>query len=247
MDTDETVALGRQALKEGRWNDALAAFGTVLAIEERPEAVQGHADALWWLGDAAGCLKGMERAYTIFRESGDMLQAVTMCLWLAGVQLKSMGNRAACRGWIATAGRLAEQADLSMMSGWLKWARSMESTDPATSHEYARDALDVARQTGDRDLELCALSELGKALVGMGHISEGMAMIDEAMAAAMGGESPNLDTVVTTCCSMMGACDEAADLARIAEWCRAADRFMQTYGSPFLFADCRLRYGSVLL
>lgn len=247
MDTDEAVVRGQLALKEGRWTDARATFEAVLALEERPDAVQGLGDALWWLGDAGGCLQAMERAYSIFRESGEVGPAIFICLGLCGVQLKSMGNRAACRGWISTAERLADQAGFREMTGWLLWARSMESTDPNAALDYAQRSLEIAGQAGDRDLELCAMSEAGKALVGLGRVPEGMALIDEAMAGAMGGEAEGLDAVVATCCSMMGACDQAADLERVAEWCRAADRFMQTYGSPFLFADCRLRYGSVLL
>lgn len=134
-----------------------------------------------------------------------------------------------------------------MMQGWIKWARSAEAIDPTVAADLAREALVCARELGDRDLELSAMSELGKAYVGLGMREEGMQLIDEAMAAAMGEEARSLDTVVVTCCSMMGACDQAADLDRVVHWCRAADQFMKTYGSPFLFADCRLRYGSVLL
>lgn len=37
------------------------------------------------------------------------------------------------------------------------------------------------------------------------------------------------------------------DLQRATEWCRAADRFMETYGCPFLQARCRAHYGRVLV
>jgi DNA-binding CsgD family transcriptional regulator len=244
---DEAIARGHEALKQGRWDDARAEFEAVLATEERPEAAQGLGDALWWLGDASGCLRMTERAYTIYRESGADEEAATMCLWISALQLKSLGNKAACSGWIATGARIVERAGLDMLQGWILWARSSESVDPVQAENLAVKAIARAREYGDRDLELCAMSELGKALVTLGREAEGMALIDEAMAAAMGGESQSLDTVVATCCSMMGACDQAADLERVAQWCRAADRFMETYGSPFLFADCRLRYGSVLL
>jgi tetratricopeptide (TPR) repeat protein len=45
---------------------------------------------------------------------------------------------------------------------------------------------------------------------------------------------------------MVTACDELADLDRLAEWVAASDRFLAKYGSPFLFADCRWHYGSAL-
>ena len=67
------------------------------------------------------------------------------------------------------------------------------------------------------------------------------------MAAALAGERSNLDTVVYTCCDMLNACELASDLERAAQWCRVADEFVDNYGCPFLYAECRLYYGSVLL
>ncbi|HVL51624.1 MAG TPA: response regulator transcription factor [Actinomycetota bacterium] len=247
MAIEEAIARGQSSLKQGRWDDARSHFEDALRMEERPEAVQGLADALWWLGDASGSLRAMERAYAIYRQAGADLESAIMCLWIAGTHLKSFGSRAACSGWIARADRIVEQADLQVLKGWMSWSRSFEATDPAVARAHAEQSLAAAREQGDRDLELCALAELGKALVGLGQERDGMALIDEAMVAAMGGEPGSLDTVVVTCCSMMGACDLAADLGRVVEWCRAADGFMQTFGSPFLYADCRLRYGGVLL
>jgi len=66
------------------------------------------------------------------------------------------------------------------------------------------------------------------------------------MAAALAGERSNLDTVVYTCCDMLNACELASDLERAAQWCRVADEFVDSYGCPFLYAECRLYYGSVL-
>lgn len=246
MSAEEALTRGQQALKQGRWADARSEFESVLAVEDRVEAVQGLGDALWWLGDAPGCLEAMERCYTMYREAGAEFEAALMCLWLAGTQLKCFGNKVACSGWISTGARIVEQGGVEMLKGWICWARSEEAAEPSAAAGWAEKSLALAREQDDRDLELCALAELGKALVGMGRAEEGMALIDEAMAGALGGESQSLDTVVIACCSMMGACDQAADLDRVAEWCRAADKFMKIYGSPFLFADCRMRYGSVL-
>ena len=91
------------------------------------------------------------------------------------------------------------------------------------------------------------MSQLGVIRVGQGHLAEGFALIDEAMAAALAGERSNLDTVVYACCDMLNACELASDLERAAQWCRVADEFVDTYGCPFLYAECRLYYGSVLV
>jgi DNA-binding CsgD family transcriptional regulator len=244
---EETVVQGQEALKAGRWDQARACFERVLLEEDSVEALLGLADAQWWLGDAHSCVKNMERAYSTLREAGALPEAAAAALWLSGIYFKSLGNRPASNGWTSRAARIIEELDDPPLRGWLCWARAAESIDPSVSLDWAQQALAAGRDLGDRDLELCSLSELGRAYVGLGRVQEGMSMVDEAMAAALGGESGSLDTVVATCCSMMVACDLAADLKRIAQWCSAADEFMQTYGSPFLFADCRLRYGSVLL
>ena len=54
----------------------------------------------------------------------------------------------------------------------------------------------------------------------------GFALIDEATAAALGGECATLDTVVYTCCDMLHACELANDMERAAQWCRVADDFV---------------------
>ena len=66
------------------------------------------------------------------------------------------------------------------------------------------------------------------------------------MAAALAGECSTLDTVVYTCCDMLNACELASDVERATQWCQAADDFVETYGCPFLYAECRISYGSVL-
>jgi ATP/maltotriose-dependent transcriptional regulator MalT len=45
---------------------------------------------------------------------------------------------------------------------------------------------------------------------------------------------------------MLNACELASDVARAAQWCQVADDFVERYGSPFLYAECRIYYGSVL-
>jgi ATP/maltotriose-dependent transcriptional regulator MalT len=72
-------------------------------------------------------------------------------------------------------------------------------------------------------------------------------MLDEAMAGTLGGEFRRLDTVVFATCSMLAACHLTGDLDRATKWCRVADEFMKTYGSPFLYARCRTHYGGVLV
>jgi hypothetical protein len=78
--------------------------------------------------------------------------------------------------------------------GWLDLARSERSGDSSESAALADAALEIALATGDADLELRALAQLGLAEVGLGRVDRGLGRLDEAMAAAMSGEAATLET-----------------------------------------------------
>ena len=105
----------------------------------------------------------------------------------------------------------------------------------------------MARETNDADLDVCARSELGSVLVELGRTREGAALLDEAMAGALGGEVQNLDAVVLASCRTITSCSRAADVKRATQWIRAATRFNEKYGSPHLYTTCRIHYARVLL
>jgi DNA-binding NarL/FixJ family response regulator len=46
---------------------------------------------------------------------------------------------------------------------------------------------------------------------------------------------------------MISSCAGCAEFERALQWVRAADRFTERFGCPFLYAYCRTHYGSVLL
>jgi hypothetical protein len=46
---------------------------------------------------------------------------------------------------------------------------------------------------------------------------------------------------------MLNACELAVDVRRAAQWCDVADGFIETYGCPFLYPECRLLYDGVLV
>jgi DNA-binding CsgD family transcriptional regulator len=134
------------------------------------------------------------------------------------------------------------------MEGWVLLGRAAldnDAGDPAVAHGLAVRARELAHRFGDADLELCALSQMGGALVKLGRVEEGIALLDEAMAGALGGEG-RPDTVVHASCVTIVACSMAAELKRAAQWIRAAEAFNRRYGSSHLYAVCRTHHGGVL-
>ncbi len=240
------LAAGGAALEAGRWEEARTSFEAALAESESAEAFLGLASARWWLGDNEGSVAACTRAYALFRQASEVEGAVQCALWLGITYKANFSNFAAANGWIGRAERLLGSVDAGALEGYACVARAYRMTDLEAAAVLTRRAVEVARTTEDVDLELTALSQLGLIGVGQGNTAEGFALIDEAMAAVLGGERSTLDTVVYTCCDMLNACELASDVERAAQWCQAADDFVNTYGSPFLYAECRIAYGSVL-
>lgn len=241
------VERGNAALEAGDWLGSGDLFRAALQCEETGEGLLGLGEALWWLGDLNGSIGYRERAYAAFRRRSDPEQAFLAALFCCLDYRSHVGNPVASAGWLARAKRLVEEYQLDDRLGWLRFAQAADSADPVRGEHWAREALGLARKSGDLDLELCTLSELGARLVQQGRVAEGVACLDEAMAGSLGGEGGNLDTVVLTSCNMMISCSSSADFERAVHWIRAADRFAERYGCPFLYAECRIVYGEVLV
>lgn len=244
-DIEALFGSGDQALKAGDWSAARDSFRAALELGETAEVHLGLAEALWWLGEIHDSASHRERAYAEFRRRPDPMQAAECALVLCIHYRANLGNVAASAGWLARATRLVEEFELDEMQGWLLLLRAGEAGDPIEGERLARQARELAR--GDLDLELCALAETGAALVRQGRVDEGLALLDEAMAGSLGGEGGSFDTVVYTSCNMISSCATCAEFERAVQWVRAADRFTQRYGCPFLYAYCRTLYGSVLV
>ena len=241
-------AEGSAALAEGRWEEARAAFEAALARGEAEtgQACFGLAMALWWLGENHACVDRYSRAYALFRASGDIEGAARCAVWLAITYKSNFANFAAANGWLVRAERLLEPFDPGPLHGWVRVARAYRMTDLDQAEELTGWAVQMARAACDVDLELVASSQLGLIRVGQGLTDAGFALIDEAMAASLAGERLTFDTVVFTCCDMLSACELVSDIERAAQWCQVADDFVGRYGCPFLYAECRIYYGSVL-
>ena len=240
------MAEGGEALQQARWADAAAAFAGVLDVAQIGEALFGLAEAHWWLGQLGESVAYRERAFKCFSERGDAFQAASAALALCFDYGKQFGNAVAAGGWLAQASRLVDDHGLGELSGWITFATSFACEDPVRAEALARDAHARGIEDGDRDLELCALSQIGVSLVEQGRIAEGVGCLDESMAVALGAAG-RPDTVVFTSCMMMTSCTRCAEFARAAQWVRATTAFSEQYGCPFLYAECRILYGEVLL
>jgi DNA-binding CsgD family transcriptional regulator len=229
----------------GDWPAARDAFSAVLEVAEVPEAFFGLANALFWLGDLAGTIANCEKAYAGFRHRGDPMFAAGAALSLVGYNKGYLGNTAAARGWLSRAARIIEN-EVPELRGELLGATAYVTDDPVESEALARQAAEIGRANGNSDLELMAMHAVGQALVQQGRTEEGMSLLDEAMAGVIGGEGSNPMTVAQVSCMTMVVCGSCFDLQRATQWVQSLESFIDRYGCPFLYAECRTYYGRVL-
>ena len=242
---ESQVGAGFQAMATGDWRGARDAFSAVLAVAEVPEALFGLANALFWLGDLAGTIANCEKAYAGFRRRGDPTFAAGAALALVGYNKGYLGNTAAARGWLSRAARIIEN-EAPELRGELLGATAYVTEDPVESEALARQAAEIGRANGHSDLELMAMHAVGQALVQQGRTEEGMALLDEAMAGVIGGEYGDPLTAAQMSCMTMVVCGSCFDLERATQWVQSLQGFIERYGCPFLYAECRTYYGRVL-
>jgi DNA-binding CsgD family transcriptional regulator/tetratricopeptide (TPR) repeat protein len=229
------------------WSGARDAFGAVLDESPGdPEALDGLGQALWWLGERDEGIDRRREAYARHRRLGNTRPAARLAIYLAG-EHRIDGQAAAAQGWLARARRLLDGLGDVPERGWLAVEEAKRASDPLVAEAHARDAFAVAQVTQDLDLECCALAQQGSALIEQGRAEEGMALLDEAMAAALGGETSDPLATGDACCSTLVACERLSDLQRAADWCAAVVEFNDRRRFTPVQAWCRAIYGGVLI
>jgi len=240
VSTEPTTALddAEAALAGGEWERARAAFERALADDPTPGAEEGLARALWWLRDPDGGIVHMERAYAGFREAGDASKAARAALWLAREYQAVHGNAAASNGWVARAEGLLRDAGPASEHGWLALTRAERAGDPAEMALLADEALGIAAATGDRDLEAAALARRGYAELAAGGVASGTDRLDEAMAAATGGDVRSLDVVGDITCVAIAAFELSSDWQRIEQWGQVMESWIQNHDDVAVLGFC---------
>jgi DNA-binding NarL/FixJ family response regulator len=245
----EALSAGRAALARGAWEEARACFSQALAEAETGEALEGLSWAAWWVDDVEACFDLRERAYRRYREAGDRRGAARLALWLGDDYAEFRGEHAVAGGWTQRAARLLEELEPVTEHGWLAAFRAfaaLGAADTALALRLAAEARELGRRLGAVDLEMFAVATEGATLVADGEVAAGMRRLDEAAAAALGGEFEDLRAAGWTCCLLIGACERVRDFGRAAQWCREVEAFSRRLDIRFVTGVCQTHYGAVL-
>ena len=224
MEGDQALARGREAGQRLAWRDAY----TSLSLADQSSPLGGAdlellAAAAYLLGHADECRQALQRAHRAHIAAGDVRRAARCLFWVAFTLLLE-GNLAVAGGWLAKAGRMLDQeprecAELGLLMLPSVVQASIEG-DYAQAEAAATRAAQIGRRFGDADLFALGVHFQGRALLKLGRVREGLALLDESMISVVTGEvwHPVAGNIY---CSMIDACLEVSDLRRADEWTTA--------------------------
>jgi DNA-binding NarL/FixJ family response regulator len=194
-----------------------------------------------------------ERGHQAFLDRHDPEGAARAAFWLA-FGLLQHGAAAPASGWLIKAERLLDDAHVDcVVRGYLLIPSAIQRIvrgEPAEAHAIFRQATEVADRFDDTDLNALARHGRGRALIRLGDVDAGVALLDEAMVAVVAGEvSPILAGDIY--CSVLEACHEILDLRRafewttsLARWCAAQPDLVRYRGECLLYrAELRQFHG----
>jgi class 3 adenylate cyclase len=241
-DVPSPVEQAMAALRRHAWREAFEILSRADADGGlAPAELDLLAQAAWWTGQLPLAIEVRERAYGGAVRSGDTQAAAMSAIGLARDNL--FRNDAVVAGaWLNRAGHLLEKAPEGIGHGYLAVIRGFRAAltgDVEGSLAEASRAVEIAERFDSRDLHAVATSEKGFALIVGGSVDEGLALIDEATVAAVGGElEPSAAGGV--CCTSIEACAALGDWARAAAWTEAQDRWCRREGINGYPGMCRL-------
>jgi len=216
-----TLRRGRKSFEQRAWAESyrlLRAADRDAPLEA--EDLERLAIAAYLVGRDDDCEAFTARAHQAFLDRGDCEGAARAAFWL-GFALMGRGASAPASGWFARAARLLDEEQLDcVVRGYLLIPvaiRLVVHGDPSTADATFSQASEIARRFADRDLTAVACHGRGRALIRLGRIAEGVALLDEAMASVIAGEVTPL-VAGDVYCSVLEGCQETFDLRRAYEW-----------------------------
>ena len=213
----------------------------------RPDDLAHEADVRARAGDYAGALALREQAYAALRADGDTRGAARLAAYqIAFDHIALFGNAAVSKGWLERGIRLAEESGPCVEAGWVALARALHA-----AHAGGTRPLDHGGRAGRgrirrrRPVLRRARLPRPRRMVEAGRVTEGMRRLDEAAAAAYGGEVGSPVVAGEIYCKLMVACETVLDVPRAEQWHRVFAALEQRLDVAWASAICRMHVGTV--
>lgn len=245
----ELLETARAAARERDWPRAREAYLQADLLQPLPGSdVFALADCDWWLGLIDEALPAYERAHRLYLDAGEPAKAAKAAL-LLGAHAMERGEQVIGAAWMNRARRLLADAPTGAEHGYPLYFDLFASMGRGELDE-ARVIAQRMQELGERfdDPNLVALGVMGegRVLLKGGDARSGMALLDEAMLAAVSDE---LHPVWTggIYCHLMDVCHELLDVQRAGEWTQAAESWCDGVAEAVLYRGiCRVHRAQVL-
>ena len=244
----DSLDTARDAAARQSWRASYDAFSSLERSALTPADFELFGDAAWWTGKLEDAIKQRERAYAGFSAAGDKLGAARVALTLSWDH-EGRAAYAVSQGWFATAVRLLEGLPESLEHGRVVLTQAMTALmaegDLPKAIELFDRAIELGKRIGDRDLQVLALSGKARTLIMSGDVEQGLALHDEASAAAVCGELKPFSTGLVYCMTI-SSCHDVGDIRRAAEWTEAANRWCDEADVSGFPGTCRLHRAEIM-
>lgn len=206
--------------------DWLSTYQLLVARQQEspldPEDLDRLATAAYMIGRPAECVAYWTQAHQLSLARHDVAGAVRAAFRLINV-LYEGEDVAPATGWISRAERLLAGNDDSVERGYLEFLAGFQAI-ASNEYEAARARFHRVTELGSRfgDADLIAMGRhgVGRSLIRLGEVRQGLALLDEAMVSVTAGEcSPIVAGDIY--CGVLSACRETFDLRRAREWTAA--------------------------
>jgi class 3 adenylate cyclase len=237
-----SLEVGRDAASRRAWPEAVEALTEADRAEGlSPDDLELLGNASWWAGRPDDATEAMERAFAGYEAAGRAEDAARVAIYMAYQASRAMAF-AVAGGWAAQANRLLEAFPDSPLHAWegvFAAAGDMDQGRIESGLEHADRTMAMARDLGNNEALYIAMAFKGMGDVIAGRWKEGMALLDEASAAAMSGNL-ELRAASDILCITIGACRNLGDLERAAQWADASERWMRRNGAGGYPGICRV-------
>ena len=242
-EAEASAERARVAFVEHNWSEAIEllraadAGGALTAAD-----LDAHGETAWWMGRLGEAIEVRERAFAAHKAAGDPRRAAATALALASDYSHRLESPVAS-GWVRRAERLLRDLPESREHGYLQRPLIGAALARGSFEEALRRAerlLEIAERLGDPDLEALGLQDKGRVLIAAGRVEEGMALLDEAVVAAVSGAVSPYATAVVYCNATVAAAD-LTDYQRASEFADVAKRWCDRQAIAGFPGMCRVR------
>jgi class 3 adenylate cyclase len=223
------LELGRDAVRRHAWADAMDSLSAADNDSRlAPADLELLGTAAWWAGHPDDATDALERAFAGHEDAGRSEDAARIATVLAYQAFRRLAG-AVGGGWVAQAHRLLEGLPDSPLHAFIGVFQSLQALMEGRIEagiELADQTMAMARQRGNTDALYSAMSFKGMAELMAGRWQEGLALTDEAAAAASSGRL-ELRVASDIYCTTIAACRNLGDLQRAGQWTEEAERWMR--------------------